>query len=372
MPSTELRQSVLTTARSVVVKLGTQVLTDSAGRLDRDYLFTMADQIALLHQRGVRVTVVSSGAIGAGMAVLDLDKRPTDVAQQQAVAAVGQRHLMTLWHDAFDRHDLRVGQLLLTRDDFDDRLRYLNIRNCVGHLHEIGGIPIANENDTVAIDELTFGDNDMLAALMCHALSADALILLSVVDGLLDSQKNRIDRIDDITAATSHTRTQRSALGTGGMASKLSAIERVTSAGEIAVIAHGRHPNVLTDLLAGQSGIGTVFVPSQRKLDSRRRWIGLTKRTAGSITIDTGAAAALRERGTSLLAIGITACDGSFERGQVVRINDATGTEIARGLTNYTTAELQLIMGQHSNQFQTILGQPAFAEVVHRDNLLVI
>jgi len=371
MPSTQLRQSILPVARRVVIKLGTQLLTGSDGRLDVTYIREIAKQIAALKKRGMEVTVVSSGAIGAGCAELKLARRPTDVAMLQAVAAVGQRRLMTHMHEAFARYQIEVGQMLLTRDDFDHRARYLNIRNCITHLHQLGCIPIINENDTVAVDELRFGDNDMLAALMCNALRAEVLVLLTVVDGVLDSDGKVIDLVQNSHDAVAFARRDKSALGTGGILSKLEATRQVTEAGELAVIAHGRSPDVLTRLFAGESGIGTVFVPSQRKLGSRQRWIAFTARPAGTLSIDDGAVQAVVKRQKSLLATGITAATGLFARGELLLVRDAQGREIARGLSNYASEELRLIMGKRSNQFEKLLGRTAYAEVIHRDNMVV-
>ncbi|HEX7009098.1 MAG TPA: glutamate 5-kinase [Phycisphaeraceae bacterium] len=374
MPSTALRKTVLTAARRIVVKIGTQLLTSpQPGKpgLDLRCLRDIARQIAELCQRGYEVTLVSSGAIGAGCAELGLPKRPTDVADQQAVAAVGQRGLMMHMHDAFARHGLHVGQMLLTRSDFDDRVRFLNIRNCVTRLHRLHCIPIVNENDTVAVDEIRFGDNDMLSALMCNALRADALILLTTVDGLLDAQGQVVDWVESVTDCLSLARRETSRWGTGGILSKLEAARIVTEAGETAVIACGREKDVLHRLLSGEK-LGTVFAPAQRKLDSRQRWIGLTARPAGTVTIDDGAVAALCQRGKSLLASGIQALTGQFERGEVLLVRDPRGREVARGLTNYSADELRLIMGKRSNQFEKILGRPAYAEVIHRDNLVVL
>ncbi len=373
MPSTEFRQHTLASARRIVVKLGTQVITShdpAQPGLDQKYLSSMAGQVATLRQQGFEVTIVSSGAIGAGCAEIDLDKRPRYVAQQQAVAAIGQRRLMTRMHDAFAPHDLQVGQVLLTRDDFDDRTRFLNIRNCIAELHKLQCVPILNENDTVSIDELRFGDNDLLAALVCNALRADALILLTAVDGLLDTDGHKIDLVSDIRAASRMTRKHTSSMGTGGMTTKLKAAQLVTEAGEIAVIANGREPDVLLRLFDAQP-LGTVFAPAGRKLNSRDRWIGLTKRPAGTITVDDGAAAAITRQGKSLLASGITAVTGRFNPGQVIAVQDTDGREIARGLSNYSAQETHLIMGKRSNQFEKLLGRPAFAAVIHRNNLVL-
>ncbi|MBI1337971.1 MAG: glutamate 5-kinase [Phycisphaera sp.] len=370
--SSSLRQSMLSSAKRIVIKIGTQVLTGDDGQIDQRYLADMARQVAGVIASGCEVAIVSSGAIGAGVAELGLSKRPTDVSAQQAVAAVGQRRLMTHMHEAFAPHNMKVGQILLTRSDFDDRNRFLNIRNCVTHLHKMGCVPIINENDTVAVEELRFGDNDQLSAMICHALRADALILFSVVDGLLDEKGKVIDHVDDVTHVLGLARSDRSARGTGGMKTKLEAARLVMESGELAVIAHGRERDVLLRILAGEE-VGTFFSPAprNRKMDSRERWIGLTKRPAGTITIDDGATAALRDKGKSLLATGVTDATGMFDRGDVLLVRDARGGEVARGLTNYSADELRLIMGKKSSQFAKLLGRMAYAEVIHRDNLVV-
>ena len=374
MPSTQLRQSVLVATRRLVVKLGTQVLRGRDGELDLAFLDAIADQVHALRQRGVQVTLVSSGAVGAGCKTLDLARRPTDVAALQAVAAVGQPRLMAHMRDAFARHGIVTAQLLLTRGDFDDRDRFLNLRNCVAHLHDLGCLPIINENDTVAVEELRFGDNDMLAAMMCNALRADTMVLLTMADGLLDGDGRKIELVEDILTTIGQARqhdTGKSAWGTGGIVAKLDAVRLVVEAGELAVIAHGREADVLTRLLAGEK-LGTVFVPAPRKLDSRQRWIALTKRPAGTVTIDDGAVSAVTQKGKSLLAGGIVEVTGRFERGEVLMVRDAAGKEIARGLSNYSDAEIRLIQGKRSSQFEKLLGRPAYAEVIHRDNLVVL
>ena len=374
MPSSELRQTVLTQARSVVVKIGTQLLTtEDAGQpcLDAAFIRRIARQIVELRKQGRQVTLVSSGAVGAGCASLGLTERPTDLAELQAVAAVGQRQLMTEWHKAFVRYKMSVGQVVLTRTDFDDRVRFLNIRNCINKLHELDCVPILNENDTVAVDELRFGDNDLLAAMTTNALRADALLLLTAVDGLLDAEGKLIDLVDDLTAYQGMIRAGMSKWGKGGMSTKLESAKLVMDAGEVAVIASGREAHVITRVLAGER-LGTVCMPSVRKLDSRQRWIALTARPSGTIQIDPGAATAICQRGKSLLATGITQITGRFERGDVLLVRSETGKELARGLTNYAAEELRLIMGKRSNQFEKLLGNAAYDEVIHRDNLVVL
>lgn len=373
MPSTQLRQTVLATARRVVVKIGTQLIFEEEAAtptIDAAFVADMARQIAELTKKGYQVTLVSSGAIGCGCVELGLAKKPADVAAAQAVAAVGQRMLMGLWADALLPHKLRVGQVLLTRGDFDDRVRFLNIRNCLQHLHALDCVPVLNENDTVAVDEIRFGDNDLLAALTCNALKADACVLLTVVPGLLDAKGNCIDLVGDVVEHHALTTGGKSRWGTGGMNSKLEAARLVTEGGEVAVIACGREENILPRLFAGER-LGTVFTPAERRLDSRKRWIGLTARPAGSVTINDPAAEALRTKGKSLLAVGVTDVTGRFEKGEIILVRDARGAEVARGLTNYGAEELRLIMGKKSSQFEKVLGRKSYAELVHRDNLVV-
>jgi len=374
MPSTHLRQTVMRDARRLVVKLGTQLLANPASEMagiDSAYIHQIADQIAALIQRGYEITLVSSGAIGCGCVELGLTRRPTDVADLQAVAAVGQRRLMTHMHEAFARHGLCVAQLLLTRSDFDDRDRYLNFRNCIKRLHAFKAVPIVNENDTVSVNELRFGDNDQLAALTCNALRADMLILLTVVDGLLDEQGQVVDLVESIAEKSSLAHAVSSDWSRGGMSSKLTSARLVTDAGELAVIAGGRTERILLRLVEGEK-LGTICLPATRKMDSRKRWIGLTARPLGTLSVNERAADAICRQGRSLLAVGITAVSGLFAHGDVVLVVDEQGTELARGLSNYGNTELSAIAGHHSTDFQAILGRPAYTEVIHRDNLVVL
>jgi glutamate 5-kinase len=344
-----IRQQYLASVRTAVIKLGTQLLSDKEGQLDAAFIETVADQIALLRQRGIRVAVVSSGAIGAGLRELNLPKRPTDLAKLQAVAAVGQRRLMDVWAAAFARHKLPVAQILLTREDVDERGRFLNLRNTIGAIHELGAVPIINENDTVSTDELariSFGDNDILAAVVAHALRADLLVLLSVVDGILDADGNPVRLVESVEAARELVRTEKSALGKGGFNSKLEAARQVTEFGEVMVVANGRMTDVLPRLLGGEE-LGTLFAPAGKKISSRSRWIG-SARPAGTVVVDDGAVKALVEKNKSLLPAGVMRVEGNFERGDVVTIVSSDGAAIARGLVD-----------------------AAYDEVVHRDNLVL-
>jgi len=370
MPSTQFRQQVLTQARRIVVKLGSQLLTNKNGVLDTRYMRRIADQVAELIEQGYDVTLVSSGSIAMGRKMLKLDKRPKDVGVLQAVASVGQTGLMDRWHDLFAKHDLHAAQMLVTRSDFEDRNRYLNIRNCIGELHGINAVPIINENDTVSVAELRFGDNDVLAALVCNALAADALILLSVVDGLHDENDQAIEMVDDTDAVRMLVHSGRSDFGSGGMVTKLEAARMVTDAGEVAVIANGRSKDVLKRIVTGEK-VGTIFVPGRTRLAPRRRWIGQAVRPAGVLAVDQGAASALIDKGKSLLATGITEVVGNYKKGDVVVIRDPRGHEVARGLINYDAEETRKIQGKRTSQFESLLGRTAYDEVIHRDNLVI-
>jgi glutamate 5-kinase len=358
--------------KDVVVKLGTQLLSAPDGRLDTAFLASMARQIATLRARGVRVTIVSSGAIGAGLSELNLPQRPTDLARLQAVAAVGQRRLMDEWASAFRDHHLPVAQILLTRDDIDARTRFLNLRNTIHAVHELGAVPIINENDTVSTDEMikiTFGDNDILSALVTQALRADLLVLLSVVDGVLDAAGQSVRLVESIDAMQTLVRVEKSALGKGGMNSKLEAARIVTGSGEAMVVAHGRTDNLLPRLLDGDE-LGSLFVPGGKRRPSRVRWIG-SARPAGSVVVDAGAAVAVGQKNKSLLPAGVVTVDGAFARGDVVAIITTAGETIARGLSNYSSADLSRVMGKKSAEVKTLLREAAYDEVVHRDNLVL-
>jgi glutamate 5-kinase len=367
------RQQYLSGVRMAVVKLGTQLLSDAEGQLDTAFIGRMAAQVAELQKRGVRVTIVSSGAIGAGLRELNLPKRPTDLAKLQAVAAVGQRRLMDVWAGAFEGHGLKVGQILLTRDDIDHRSRFLNLRNTIHAIHELGAIPIINENDTVSTDELvkiSFGDNDILAALVAHSLRADLLVLLTIVDGILDAHGKSVRLVETVQAARELVRVEKSALGKGGMNSKVEAAGMVTDSGEVMVVANGRSEQILSSILDGQE-VGTLFIPAGRKMSSRNRWIG-SARPAGTIVVDDGCARAVAGQNRSLLPAGILKVEGDFDRGDIVAIQAADGRVLARGLSNYASADVDKIRGKKTSEVRSLLHEAAYDEVVHRDNLVVI
>jgi glutamate 5-kinase len=367
------RASLLSPVKSLVVKLGSQLLSDRELRLDAGYVSTIAAQVKALLDRGIKVTIVSSGAIAAGMRLLNLPRRPTDLPKLQAVAAVGQRRLMDVWADAFEPFALPVAQLLLTREDVDSRTRFLNVRNTIGAAQELGAVPIINENDTISTDELiriTFGDNDILAANVATAMRAQVLVILSVVDGILDANGNPLRLVEDLKGAQSLVRAEKSQLGKGGMNSKLAAAKMMLDCGEMMVVANGRMDNILPRLLDGEE-VGTLFIPGNgRRRSGKDRWIGAA-RPIGTITIDDGAVKALIEQHKSLLPAGITRVNGTFLRGDVVSIITSGGQIIARGLSNYSADDIDKIRGKKTADVRAIFVDGAYDEVVHRDNLVL-
>jgi glutamate 5-kinase len=366
------RTELLASTQSLVVKLGSQLLSGKDGRLDSEFIHTIAQQVATLNKRGIAVTIVSSGAIAAGLAELKLPKRPKDLASLQAVAAVGQRRLMDTWADAFEPYSAPVAQLLLTREDVDNRTRFLNVRNTVHAAHALGAVPIINENDTISTDEIvriSFGDNDILASHVASALRADLLVLLSVVDGLLDEAGRPVRWVQSVNEAQQLVRVEKSPLGKGGMSSKLHAARTMTDAGEAMIVADGRMINILPRLIDGED-LGTLFAPANRKRSGRSRWIG-SARPSGTIVVDAGAAKALVEKNSSLLPAGITLAKGDFDRGDIVAIIGPEGQDIGRGLTNYSVQDVSRIAGKKTAEVRSLLADAAYDEVIHRDNLVV-
>ncbi len=373
-----VRQEVIALARTAVVKVGTNVLTGPDGQLDLIRLQALADQVQRLRRSGRQIALVSSGAIGAGMGRLALGKRPTDLRHLQACAAIGQGVLMHAYQECFDRHGTHAAQILLTAGDFDSRPRYLNVRNTILTLFEWGVLPIINENDTVSVAEIRFGDNDHLAAMVTNLLRAPLLVLLTNVDGLYvgdptaDATATKLDTVPAIDAhILGMAGASKSALGTGGMHSKLRAARLATMAGESVIMANGAVPNILDAVFAAEP-VGTLFLPHGLSLPSWKRWLGFTARPKGRLTIDAGAYAAVRDKGRSLLPIGVVQVQGDFNKGAVVSLCDASGTEFARGLTNYSAADARRVMGLRTEQIAELFGTLPYEEIVHRDNLVVL
>ena len=364
-----VRQEVIALAHTVVVKVGTNVVTQSDGKLDCARLQALADQVQRLRQPGRRVALVSSGAIGAGIGQLGLERRPSDLRYLQACAAVGQGFLMRAYQECLARHGTHTAQLLLTAGDFDNRTRYLNARNTILTLFEWNCLPIINENDTVSVAEIRFGDNDRLAAMVTNLLQAPLLILLTVVEGLyaLDPtthpEQTPLTTVPHIDGSIMDMAgSSRSSLGTGGMRSKLCAARLATAAGESVLIANGTRPGVLDAIFAGEP-VGTLFLPHGSSVPAWKRWLGYATRPKGRLVVDAGVRRAVQEKGRSLLPIGIVQVTGasgeenvSFGKGDVVALCDTTGTEFARGLTNYSAADAKRICGLRSEQIGEVLG----------------
>ncbi len=378
-----VRQEIVASADTLVLKVGTRVLADERGQLDLARIAALAEEVAVAVEDGRRVVLVSSGAVGAGMGRLGIPARPGDLAQLQAVAALGQSRLIEVYNRALEPHGLHAAQILLTLDDLDDRTRYLNVRNTILALFRYGAIPVINENDTVSVDELqiSFGDNDRLAALVTNLIRAPLLVLLSDVDGLFDRpptdpEARLVPTVTDCPGAIRNLKHQQESeatlakakLGTGGMASKLAAAKLATAAGENVIIANGHGERVLGRILAGEP-VGTLILAEGASIQSRKRWIAYTARPRGAVHVDEGAHRAVATQGRSLLAVGILQVEGDFQKGDLVGLYDTARAEFARGLINYSAEETRRIAGRPTGQIADILGHRPYDEVIHRDNL---
>jgi glutamate 5-kinase len=373
-----VRQEVIALAHTVVVKVGTNVLAGSDGALLPERVQALADQIQRLRDKGRKVVLVSSGAIGAGVGRLGLDRRPTDLRQLQACAAIGQCFLMQAYEECLAKHGTHTAQILLTAGDFDNRQRYLNVRNTISTLFEWNCLPIINENDTVSVAEIRFGDNDHLAAMVTNLLQAPLLVLLSVVDGLfrndpkLDANAEVLSTVPLIDSAVMELAgASRSSLGSGGMRSKLRAARLATAAGESVILANGTQPGIL-DAIFGAEAVGTLFLPHGGTLPAWKRWVGYTAQPKGQLVVDGGAEGAVCNKGRSLLPIGVTRVVGSFKKGDVVALSAYDGREFARGLSNYSSEDAARICGLRTEQISEKLGTLPYEEIIHRDNLVLI
>ncbi len=368
----------LTKADRLVVKVGSGLISSSSGGLDAERIGALADEMAALVKDGKEVVLVSSGAIASGMARLGLKRRPRSIPEKQAAAAVGQSALMWHYEQAFARSGIRVAQVLLTQEDIGARPRYLNARNTFLVLLGFGVLPVVNENDTVAVEEIKVGDNDNLAALVAHLIDADLLVLLTDVDGLYTGDPRRdpgARRLPTVEAVSEEIQRlvwdAEGGVSVGGMSTKLEAAQKVTSSGIPMVIASGREPGTLGRVLRGEP-VGTYFVPRGDRLAARKRWIAFAAPPQGRLTVDAGAKSALTERGKSLLPSGVVDVEGEFHAGEVVSLSLADGKEFARGLTNYDAVELRKIQGAKTGAIEERLGYKSFDEVVHRDNLVLL
>ena len=369
------------TYQRIVVKLGTSLLTGGGDRLNEEVMSALLSQVAHLHEQGRELLIVTSGAVAAGRHKLGLTKELKGIPFKQVLAAVGQSRLMNVYEQLLGRHNITVAQALLTKADLTDRAGYLNTRNTLLALLELGVICIVNENDVVAVDELKeakFGDNDNLSAMVANLVDAALLLILSDIAGLYTADPQlhpearlipQVERIDGAIEGLAADTTGK--LSTGGMITKLEAAKLATSSGVTVVIANGREPDIMLKVAAGET-VGTRFLPTASQLESRQRWILSGLATKGKLVVDDGAALALKKQKGSLLAAGIRQVDGEFERGDTVNIEDPQGARLGCGISNYSSADIALIKGAHSRKIVSLLSYDYGAEVVHRNNLVIV
>jgi glutamate 5-kinase len=378
MTVNNLRAELIKKVRRVVIKIGSSVLTDSAININFNAFASIVDQIAWIKENGIEPVIVSSGAIAIGMRKIGLKQRPQSIPLKQAAAAVGQSGLMENYERFFKEKNLKIGQVLLTNLILKERPLFLNARNTLFALLELGIIPIINENDSVVVDEIKLGDNDNLATITTNLVEADLLIILTDQDGLFeaDPQTNKdarliplVKKIDKKFESLASTR--KSAHGVGGMETKIAAAKNATTYGIPVVMANGRDHGILEAIFRGKD-VGTLFLPQTSKLKSRKHWIAFTLKPRGKLFIDQGAEEALLKKGRSLLAIGITKAEGDFQFGDSVSILNQHQKEIARGLANYSSLEIKRIKGAPTKEIERILGYKYYDEVINRDDLVVL
>jgi glutamate 5-kinase len=373
----EERASLLNAVKRIVVKVGSAMLTSNDG-LNIPVMESLADGICFLQEKGKEVVLVSSGAVAAGRRSLNLGNRRLSMKEKQAAAAFGQSRLMRVYEEIFAKKNQKVAQVLLTHDDLSNRDRYLNIRNTLFTMFDWGLLPIINENDTVSVKELRFGDNDTLAAMSTNLIEADIFICLTDIDGLYtgnpaqDPSASRVHTVahvnEEVEAMAGHV---SGALGTGGMRSKILAAKMVSARGGSSFIGYGRQPEILQQLFSGES-VGTFFLPQKEKLHSRKHWIAYTLRPKGYLVLDDGACRAVLSGGKSLLPSGILDTRGVFSIGDPVHCIDQNEEPVAAGLVNYSSDDIIKIQGQHSSNIEKILGFVDSEEIIHRDNLVVL
>ncbi len=375
--SKERREMDLSKAKRIVIKVGTSNLTDKNYRLEPRKVEKLAKEIIELKDKGKEVILVTSGAIGAGIGKLDLKQRPRDIKVLQATAAVGQNILMSTYDQYFTTYEQTIAQVLLTHEDFFDRQRYLNLRNTLSILLKSGVIPIINENDTVAVDEIKVGDNDNLSALVASNLGADLLIMLTDTDGLFTYDPKRsknaalISVVDEITPEIERIAETRGKTGVGGMKTKIQAAKVTMKAGIPLVIANGGEENIIMRIIEGEP-LGTLFMPKKKKMYSREHWILFVSQPKGRIKVDEGAKTALIKNSGSLLPSGIIGVEKEFKSGDTISIVDANGVEFAKGISNYSSSDIEKIKGMQSKEIEHVLGRKDYAEVVYRGNLVLL
>lgn len=361
--------------RTIVVKIGSSTLTDKQGNLDTANLKRIVSELAELKKAKKNILVVTSGAIVSGTELLKLGRKPKTIPEKQAAAAVGQGLLMRQYAKAFEEHGISVAQVLLTRDEVSEREKYLNTRNTLIKLLELGVVPVINENDTVSVEEIKIGDNDTLSALVASLIDADLLIMLTDVEGFMmpdeDNEPQVVHEIKEITADIKQAAGRPSTQGVGGMITKLQAAEICSDAGVVAAIVSGRTAGVIGAYLSAGK-VGTTFTPKASHMESRKHWLVHGKAIKGTLVIDGGAESALIKSNKSLLPVGVKSYAGKFDKGDSVAIKNEAGQEVARGLVEYSSDNLKRIMGLKSSQVEEVLGSEYVDEVVHRDNLVIL
>ena len=378
MSKSQLLNSLLTNSRVLIVKVGSSLVTNNGEGLDHAAIAAWATQISALVKQGKQVVLVSSGAVAEGMQRLGWKKRPVEVNELQAAAAVGQMGLVQMYESCFAVHGLHTAQILLTHDDLRDRKRYLNARSTLKTLLDLNVIPIINENDTVVTEEIRFGDNDTLAALVANLIEADALVILTDQQGLYSADPRKDSNAKFINFETAgNVELEQMAggagsnVGTGGMLTKILAAKRAASSGAHTVIASGREADVLIRLASGEA-IGTHLKSTQIKTIAKKQWLADHLRLGGALVLDAGAVKVLKTDGKSLLSIGVIDVQGQFERGDVVACVNEKNVEVARGIVNYNSADTRKIKQKASSEIEKILGYVEESELIHRDNLIII
>jgi glutamate 5-kinase len=371
-------KTILRTGNKIVIKIGTNLLADKEKGVNLEWIYEIAKNVASLQRLGKHVVLVSSGAIGAGVAALKLRERPKSMPEKQAAAAIGQPLLMEAYENAFRKQECTIAQILLTKDDFTNRSRYLNAKNTFSALLEKGVVPVVNENDTVAVEEIKLGENDNLSALVANLIEADLLIILSDIDGLFsdDPTKNPdaelIPIVEKITPQIEKlAKSSKTELSTGGMITKIMAAKKCVSAGIAMIIANGKIPNILEEIFSGDFR-GTLFLPVGKKLNVRKKWIGFVSHANGYIVVDDGAKSALLKKQKSLLPSGVLEVHGEFKAHDTISVRDLEGTEIAKGVTGFSSMDLGKIKGRKTSEIEKILDCKLCDEVIHRDNLVLI
>jgi len=368
------------TPQTWIIKAGSSLITNHGRGLDQEFIHNWAEQVVELRKRNINCVLVSSGAIAEGLTRLNVSERPHAIHELQAAAAVGQMGLIQSYEAQFKKHNIHTAQILLTHEDLSNRQRYLNARNTIKTLLSLNVIPIINENDSIAIDEIRFGDNDTLAALTANLIDANRLILLTDQNGMYSADPSRDKSAKLITKAQAGdpdliqmaNKGLPGKLGRGGMLTKVKAAERAAMSGSLTIIAGGKVENILLDIADNKENTGTWLMPDNEPLAARKQWLAGHLQVKGSLVIDDGAKNVLVNKGKSLLAIGITQCNGDFQRGEAILCVDSTGKHIAQGLVNYSSDETRLIIGKPSDQIEKILGYIDDSEIIHRDNLVLL